>query len=74
MKIARTIVGECGSGPTCPEVHVLDDGRWLVRGDKLGRHGPAGALRRLLRLPGHEDAVLLPADVIRQVKEDPSQC
>lgn len=70
MRITRTVVGTCGSGPTCPEVHVLDDGRWLIRGYKLGRRGPAGALRRLLRLPYNEDAVLLPANVVAQVKED----
>ena len=74
MRIMRTVVGACGSGPTCPEVHVLDDGRWLIRGYKLGQTGPAGAFRRLLRLPVDEDAVLLPADVVRRIKEDPSPC
>lgn len=68
MKIARTVVGACGSGPTCPEVHVLEDGRWLIRGYKLADAG----MRDHLDMPHNEDAVLLPADIVRQIKEDPA--
>ena len=66
MKIVRTVVGACGSGPTCPEVHVLEDGRWLIRGYKLANL----AMREQLAMPHNEDAVLLPADIVRQIKED----
>ena len=40
----------------------------------LSRRGPAGRIRHLLGLPYNEDALLLPADVVRQIKEDPSSC
>jgi hypothetical protein len=58
LKIVRMLAHQaCAASWDCPEVHLLDDGRALVRGYKL----PPG----LIDLPGHEDAVILDVATLR---------
>jgi hypothetical protein len=58
MKIVRMLAHQdCGAAWDCPEVHLLDDGRALVRGFKR----PPG----LIDLPDHEDAVILDVGTLR---------
>lgn len=71
MKIEHTIVDlGCSNGVTCPAVHRLDNGSYLVRGHALGHHGSAGTLRGRLNLPEAEDAVIIPAEIIQAIRED----
>lgn len=58
MKIVRMLAHQsCGANLDCPEVHLLDDGRALVR----GFNPPPG----LIALPGHEGAVILDVATLR---------
>lgn len=62
MKIVRTLAEEdCPNGIECAKVHVLDDGRILVRGYRA----PAEFVAEL-GLPAHEDVVVMPAYVWKE--------
>lgn len=58
MRIVRMLAEQrCGAALDCPEVHLLDDGRALVR----GFNPPPG----FMALPDHEGAVILDVATLR---------
>jgi hypothetical protein len=58
MKIVRMLADQkCGAALDCPEVHLLDDGRALVR----GFNPPSG----FFAVPDHEGAVILDIATLR---------
>lgn len=63
MKIVRTIANPCGAAPDCPELHETDDGGGIARGYKIPAH-----IRAQLSMPGNEDAVYLPPNMMAAMR------
>jgi hypothetical protein len=62
VKIKRHVRGSCPNRLTCPNVYELEDGRFVVQGDKA-----TPELLAELGVPAHETLVVVPANLIQGI-------
>jgi hypothetical protein len=62
VKIKRLVTDLCPNRLTCPRIYELEDGRFVVQGDKARPE-----LLSQLGVPAHETLVVVPPELIRGV-------